>query len=830
MSSFYPAQTTFSRGEISPLLGGRIDVDFWRQSLHYLRNWQVLTHGGLRRRSGFRFVAEVDNSAQITRLLPFSFSETQSYVLEVGGGGQIRFIAERGVVESGGSPYSISHSYAGADIFRLSYAQFNDKAYFAHKAYRPQELTRMAETNWSLGDVVFEDGPYLDANATGTTLTPSSTGHATPKMTGLTAPSGTVASSGSSATAWRAFNRDKAVGPDAAAGFDGSTGWVSYDFGAGNEKTVDNYWITAPNDQDKHQDMFKQWEFQASNDGSTWVTLDSRDGEEGWSSSETRYFETINKTPYRYYRIKFSGGGGADETNGRCNEIAFHQAATEQTPFNLTASSTAGINGGTGFVAADVGRSIRLLASDGRWRWAKITSRISPTVVKIVINDQALPDASPIVNWRLGAFSESSGYPGAVALYNERLMWARTDAKPVTVYGSKQGDFEDYGTSDPLLATDGINITLISSNMNEILWIVDDEDLITGSAKQVRSVGPSDTTQSFSATNITQRKGPNSGASHIHPLSIGGVVLYVGAGGTKIRELLFGEQNRYVAPELSLIGEHYFRNGIVDWAYSEKPDPVIYAVTGDGLLVAMTYDREQKVLGFSRHDLGGVVESVAIIPSIYDGFDDIYVVVRRTINGQTKRYIEVMERPFDPETDDVKDGFFVDSGLTYSGAPATTITGLDHLEGESVIALADGNVVRDLTVSSGQITLPYEASKVHVGLAMKSRAITLPVVGPGRDGTIFGRRANVISGNVNVYGTGSLKVGPHVEGQERRAWEQILKTGDTLFGNEVELFTGFKRCDMEGSWVEGNGMVNIETDEPLPAILRAFIFQLENEP
>ncbi|KFB11029.1 hypothetical protein [Nitratireductor basaltis] len=823
--SFYLIQSTFNRGEISPLLGSRADVDFWRQSLFYCRNFQILTHGGLRRRSGSRFVTEVDSSAQITRLFPFSFSETQSYVLELSGSGYLRFLANRGVVQSGGSPYRISHSYAGSDLFRLSYAQFNDVAYFAHKNYTPQKLLRSAETNWSISAAVFEDGPYLDRNTTATTLEPSATGGAVPKMTGATTPSGTVSGTAPTTGAlWQLFDRD-----------DGQVvNWnslpvdVQYNFG-GSSKVVDGYWILGPKSSVGAAPT--SWVFQGYN-GTDWITLDSVSGETGWTGGEYRYFNFQNETAYQAYRFQFKGNNGLSSgTLLAMYEIALHERAANQTPFNLTASSTAGINNGAGFSASDVGRSIRFLGADGRWNWMKITSFVSSTTVKVILHDQALPDVTPSLNWSLGAFASSTGWPAAVTLYNERLMWARTSEKPVTVYGSKQGNFEDYGVSDPLRETDGINITLLSSNMNEILWIVDDEDLITGSAKQVRTVGPSDITQSFSATNITQRKGPNSGASHVQPISIGGVVLYVGAGGTKIRELVLGEQNRYVAPELSLIGEHYFKDGIVDWAFSEKPDPIIYAVTGDGLLVAITYDREQRVLGFSRHDFGGFVESVAVIPGTEPGHDDVYLVIKRTINGATKRYVEVMENAFDPQSDAVEDAFFVDCGLSYSGAATMTITGLSHLEGESVVALADGNVVEGLTVASGQITLPYAASKVHVGLAMKSRAVTVPISGPQQDGTLFGRRKTNLSAYVDVYGSGALQMGAYAGDRWTPALTDVLlATGDELFGNKVELQTGFKRADIEGSWTEGDGQIVMETDKPLPLIIRSLMLQNESEP
>src|SRR5690606_3969187 len=123
---------------------------------------------------------------------------------------------------------------------------------------------------------------------------------------------------------------------------------------------------------------------QGSNDGSTWVTIDSRQGETAWGGGETRFFEFANKTAYRYHRFQWLGNddpGGTPDT--RIAEIGFNRAAASQMAFNLTASSTTGINDGDGFKTTDVGRSIRLQGSDGRWRWAEIISRVSSTVVTI---------------------------------------------------------------------------------------------------------------------------------------------------------------------------------------------------------------------------------------------------------------------------------------------------------------------------------------------------------------------------------------------------------------------------------------------------------------
>jgi hypothetical protein len=141
---------------VSPLLKSRIDANFWKMALEECENFSVLIHGGLRRRSGTKFVAEVNDSDQIARLLPFSFFNTQSYVIAVSGAGFQQFYAERGVL---GAPYTVAHSWSAADIDDLTYTQFNDVAYLAHKDYAPQKLSRVADTTWTLANAVYRAAP-----------------------------------------------------------------------------------------------------------------------------------------------------------------------------------------------------------------------------------------------------------------------------------------------------------------------------------------------------------------------------------------------------------------------------------------------------------------------------------------------------------------------------------------------------------------------------------------------------------------------------------------------------------------------------------------------
>lgn len=797
--SYYALSATFDKGEISPLLGARADVDFWASSLFKCRNFNVLTHGGLRRRSGTRFIAEVADSTQMSRLIPFIFNDDQSYVLEFSGNGRLRFLALRGLLYSGTSPYSIQHPYAGKELRRINFVQFNDVAYMAHKEVFPATLKRKGDINWSLEEAPFDDGPYLTVNDTPNTFTLSGDG------------SIIVTQTGSSTAA--------------------SGGYVEYTV-TGDPKVMDNYYITAV-DHDYVGENPNGWEL-VGWDGATWIFIDRVEGEAGWPRSKRFHFKTGNKRKFSKYRFNFIGpqGTSVDDKKITWGPIRLHWRGEDQTYFTLTASNLLGINSGNGFSIKDVGRSIRVKVSSVVHAWLKITGFVSTTSVQVRIFNRVVDNYRAIQEWALSAINRYDGIPRAVTLYDERLFWAGVEHSPARVFASKQGTFDNYGSSDPVVATDGINMELLSSQMNPIEWLSDDMDLIAGSSRQLRAIGKADMTSSFSATNFEQKKAPSSGADFIQPLSVGGVTLYAGIGGTKIRELVLGDQNRYVAPELSLLGEHHFKSGIVDWVFCERPDPTVYSAMGDGTFVATTYDREQKVVGFSRYEIAkGFVESVAVTPSVHDGYDDVYMVVRRIINGQTKRYIEVLERPFDGDIDTIEDAFHVDCGLSYSGAPITVVTGLNHLEGETVIALADGNVARDLVVAGGAVTLPYASSKISIGLAYKSLAITLPVAGPQQDGTLFGRNRTVISASIDVLSSAAARVGAYGSNDwTPELYEQLLKTGDELFGSKLQLRTGIIPCDIQGSWMEGSGQIVVETSDPVPLIVRALVLQLESTP
>lgn len=826
MSAVYSHQTTFNRGEMSPLLAARFDIDYWRSSTALCTNFLVLRQGGLRRRSGTRFIAEVKDSSKKVRLLPFVFNASQAYVLEMGDL-YTRFFANRGVL---GAPYEISSDYGEADLFDLQQVQSADIMYIAHSGTAPKQLQRNGDTNWAYADVDFEDGPFLD-NIRPARLTLSDTGHATPDKTSNTSGTGTASAQHNSTNAWKIFDRDKTNEYGTGAN-NTIPAWIKYDFGPGNDKVIKYYSISA-SDKQVAAETPTAWQVQGSTDDVTWVTLDAQQGEDGWSSTETRNYEFENETGYRYYRINFTElSGDSSANNVRIGEWAMSENEDNADNITVTASEVTGINDDSGFQSTDAtnGRHIRIEDSDGQWRWMKITGYTSTTVVTAVLAGPPMNTASPI-NWRLGAFSDESGYPSSVCFFQERLCWGGTSAKPVSVWASKAGILEDHGISNPLVDDDAISITMLSSQVNQIRWIAEDENILVGSAGSVRTIGPADSTSAFSALNAEQRRHTTYGSAGLTPARAGNTTIFVGRAMRNLRELLFDPgAGGYIAPDLSVLSSHLFASGIVDMAWQQDPTPILWAAAGNGDLVAVTYDREQQVLGFARQQIaGGAVESVAVIPN-QSGFDDLYLVVKRTINGQAKRYVEVLEREFDADLTAREDAVFVDSCLTYSGAPTAITSNLEHLEGETVAILADGVPLADQIVSGGQITLPggVTASTIHVGLAYRSAMETLPVAGPGRDGTLFGRRRKPTACYVDLLDTGDVLIGAAPGGLERPSDPH---GGEAVWDTAADLKSGVFRCDLDSSWTgEGRGQVTIETDRPLPATVRSLIFQIEGEP
>lgn len=421
-------------------------------------------------------------------------------------------------------------------------------------------------------------------------------------------------------------------------------------------------------------------------------------------------------------------------------------------------------------------------------------------------------------------------WPEKVTYYMERLTWARTKSHPQDIWHSKAGGLHDHGKSEPLQADDAMHLSILSGRVNAVQFIAEDDDLLIGTTSAARTIGPSNRNSVFSAANSRQRLQTSMGAADIQPAQIGNALLYVGRYGKNIREYIYDAgQGRYIAPDLTIVNEHIFFSGIAELAYQQDPDSVVWARMKDGSLAGITYERDQQILGVSRFSLGGAgfVEAITTKPG--EGQDELWLLVRRMINGQTVRTIEVLTEQFEEQS--IEDGFFVDCGLSYSGVPVSSVSGLDHLEGASVAVLADGAVMPPLVVENGTVSLPegLSASKIHVGLGYEAGFETLPIVDGMPDGTAFGAVKRIASLWVDLLRTASLQIA--IGGDSRRddaAWHDMLPlTGDALHQQATEERTGIVNAPGTGGW-DKVGTLRVRSTAPLPATILSLTLTMES--
>lgn len=826
MPTAHPIIPNLNGGEMSPWIEGRTDYAQYPKALRRCDNFLPLIQGPITKRPGTRFVRGVKTNSKKVRLIPFIFSDAEALILEFGDG-YIRFFKNRAQVLDGGSPYEIASPYDEADLPLIRYAQSADVLYLAHPGYAPRKLTRNSDTDWTIDTIDFVGGPFLDEDPQGVTLTPASYGSVTPKMTSNTAPSGEASTSNGDGVAYQAFDKDQGT----TCQIDGQTaGWLRYDFDGSDTKVADAYWLTAEDETPRSAPS--KWTFQGY-DGSTWVTLDTRDAENGWTSRETRFYEFVNDTPYEAYRLNWTAIDG-DYENTRVAELGIHEKASTQTAFNLTASGTTGINGGAGFQSSDVGRPFRLLASDGRWRTAKIISRTSSTVVKIQLDGHALPNLSPFARWQIGAWSAYQGYPGAVTFYGDRLFWGGSTREPQTLWGSVVGDYENHapGTDDD----SALNLTLSSSDVNLVKWMAGDEKgLLVGASRGEWIIRPSSLNEALTPTNSQASRATDHGSSDATPQRVGKAVLFVQRAGRKLREMAYViDVDGFQAPDLSIRAEHITQPSIDTLAYQSQPSSIIWAPRSDGMLLGFTYERDQDVIAWHKHPLGGysdaghtagaVVESAAVIPAPDGSADDLWLVVRRYIDGGTRRYVEYMTQVFDHVTAQA-DAFFVDCGLTYDGAPVSSVSGLDHLEGETVKVLVDGATHPDQVVTDGTIDLDSPASVVQVGLGYRAHAVTERIEAGAADGTAQGRKKRIVSVIARLYRSGRILFGAtddelRWDSNDLRDSENAMDAAPPLLSEDIEI------KPWPGGF-ETDGCIHIVSDDPTPVTILALMPQVE---
>lgn len=346
------------------------------------------------------------------------------------------------------------------------------------------------------------------------------------------------------------------------------------------------------------------------------------------------------------------------------------------------------------------------------------------------IDDKIEPDLSSTAPITKTPFADGN-YPSCVNYYQQRKIYANTKNNPQTLYASQTGTSENFNVSRPLTASDAITLTIAEKEVNEIRHIIALNDLILLTSGAEWRLKGSDGTFSASPPPAAS---PQSfyGSADVAPVISGNMVLFVQAGGSILRDLGYTYvSDSYDGNELTIFANHLFEGKqILEMAYSKEPFRILWCVMSDGTVNALTYNPKQQIAGWCRHDTEGKFESVSVVR---EGFEDVaYFVVKREINGETKRYVERMETRI---IDKVSDSVFLDSALKYKGESVDELSGLEHLEGKTVFVNADGGIESHL-VQNGKIKLNNNASVISVGLPYEFELETLNLEGENTDGLL----------------------------------------------------------------------------------------------
>jgi hypothetical protein len=406
-------------------------------------------------------------------------------------------------------------------------------------------------------------------------------------------------------------------------------------------------------------------------------------------------------------------------------------------------------------------------------------------------------------------------YPSVVTFFEQRLVYGATNNNPQTLWFSKNGDYSNFtaGTG----ADDALIYTIASNQVNAIRYL---------SATRVLTIGTTGGEYVLTATSdgpITPtttliRKYSNYGSAAIEPVQVADVTLFVQRGGRKVREFRYvGDINvaAYQAPDITIVAEHITAGGLSAFAYQQEPDGVIWAIRADGSLIGVTYRREEEVVAWHKHVIGGefdggqaIVESIATLPSD-TGEDELYMIVKRTINGVTKRYVELM-RPFD--FGGVTTGaFFVDSGLRYDGSAIGSLKGLYHLEGETVTVLANGASHPDRVVADGGVSLAYSSTTAAIGYGYTSSMQTMRIESGSADGTSQGKPKRIHAITLRLHETVGIEVGNSPSENDRI----FFRDSSMAMDQAVPLFTGDKDIEFPGGYDEDDRLY-IRQTQPLP--------------
>lgn len=415
-----------------------------------------------------------------------------------------------------------------------------------------------------------------------------------------------------------------------------------------------------------------------------------------------------------------------------------------------------------------------------------------------------------------------NNWPSHVVFHEQRLYYANTPNRPQTIWATRIGLFNDFtmkSDSDDVLDDHAIEYTISSDEVNGIQWMKAVNTLACGTSGAEYSIHANYRTDSITPKNIRVSRQTSYGSLPVRVQQIGSGLAFVQRGGTRVRIFEYGYvEDQYTSVDVTMMSEHILSSGVKEMDLQTVQDPYIWCVLNDGSLVGLSYEKSQKVQAWHRHIFpNGRASSICIIPGGVS--DEVWLVMKRTINGVEKTYIESFLDAFS-EISCPQDGYFMDSHLYYEGDLAIDqIGGLDHLEGQEVAVLVDGWVHPKRTVTRGSITLQTFGNKIVVGIPFEAQFESCQI--QSSDSVIMGHRKRVYSAEISMLQSLGMKIG--VKGYP----EQEVFMGPTKVMNKAQdLYTGTISVKVPAS-SEDDTQVYVHHDMPLPCEVRAIKYDIE---
>lgn len=883
--------TAFNAGELSPYMDSRTDVEKYKSGCKRLENMVVLPYGGAYRRPGTEYMGEAKRSNKRCRLIGFNFSTTTRFIIEMGEGYmrfwsngvqvpaptptatwatgnsytagsyfifngqtyyvQISHIADQiaNDVASGKisqqTALEVPSPYSEAVLREVQYIQINDLMYFTHADHPVYKLTRLADNNWKMEAVSWDYPPMIDISYPECQFTAS-------------APTGAI-----NVTTRYPFFSASDVGTELALTFGKQILSVKAGIAAANA-----YSSILPLDANT------SWDFQTTGtwNGTINILRKSRD-------TMNRQMDFINvplsnaasvvtaNIPNHDFQLGdtirvrdsvapfqgvFTISGIIDNNNFTYNSGNNTASTGTGTIDNITQMEVVRsyyadgdrniISSGketyrTELIVQQVGTSAVLndpyymleardYQQSGRVKITAVTSAYNATAnVTEYLGAWTGPKTSTIA--RQTAFCSKYGYPRCVTAHQQRLIFAGTRNNPQTLWASVTDDFQNFetGTDDD----DSFQFTIAANESNRVNWIYSQKGMMLGTSGDEWSITGDSDASALTPSNIRIKRQTSFGSKYMKAVMVNDVLLFLQRSGRKVRELTYSfDRDGWVAPDLCVLAEQIAESGFEEMAFQQQPDAILYCIRNDGVLAAMSYEREQNVVAWGRHITEGNFESVATIygdtSSASQNDDEVWFVVKRTINGVTKRYIERFRSDFRQVffNEDKPNYWYLDCGKRYSGAATDSVTGLSHLSGEAVSVLADGVYYPNLSVVNGTLALPKAHNTILVGYPFTSVMQPMNIDLMMRDGPSNMRHKRIYRVSVDVYKSLSGEVST-----DNEEWLWLYSRGLNDNMDEVsDPFTGVREVVVGGDYkTEASFLVRQAL--PYPLTIRALVIKLD---